>query len=612
MPEALMAMTTSPGPGVGSGNSRSSSCRLPRKTMPFMSVSFALVDESQERPPRAEPPQVLAERGDDAAGAARRAARGVRRDDHARVGPERVTRRQRLGIGHVEPRAPDQSVVQRRQEVVAVHDRAPCHVDEDGGRAHPPEEVAGEEVVRRFGERQGNDDDVREPKQLVQAVGLPDRVDAGLRRDVLDVHRQDAHPEAERTPRHLAPGAAETDDPHRQLVELALLATDRLAQAVVGGAQGGVDAPCEAEEQREGVLGQVDADLALLGCQDDVALDELGREDGVHPGADGVVVPEPSRLPENVGCHAAEQDLGVHDLGALARRILCLHEGKDPARQRAEIVDAEVLFGRVTPDVLGQARRLRYYHSIGAGVDAILSPELVESDVVLASEKGEVGIHLAEHAFALLLGLTRGVHTALRTPDYSLREPIRREQRELYQLTMGIVGFGGTGREVARRALGFGMGVLAVDIEDVSPEPGIAAVWKPDRLHELLGLSDVVVIALPLTKATHHLFTRDLFRRMRPSAILINITRGAIVYGDDLLVALEQGWLWGAGLDVTDPEPLPPGHPLWTHPRVIVTPHTAGGSPRRAGRVIATFCENLRRLRAGQPLLALIDKRKGY
>ena len=127
-----------------------------------------------------------------------------------------------------------------------------------------------------------------------------------------------------------------------------------------------------------------------------------------------------------------------------------------------------------------------------------------------------------------------------------------------------------------------------------------------------LGAADVVVIALPLTKATHHLFTRDLFRRMRPSAILVNITRGAIVYGDDLLVALEQGWLWGAGLDVTDPEPLPPGHPLWTHPRVIVTPHTAGGSPRRAGRVIATFCENLRRLRAGQPLLALIDKRKGY
>jgi phosphoglycerate dehydrogenase-like enzyme len=289
-----------------------------------------------------------------------------------------------------------------------------------------------------------------------------------------------------------------------------------------------------------------------------------------------------------------------------------LVETKDAARQRAEIVDTDVLLGRVPNDVFVDNRRLRYYHSIGAGVDAILTPELVESDVVLASEKGEVGIHLAEHAFALLLGLTRGIHTVLRDPEYRLRESIRREQRELYDLTMGIVGFGGTGREVARRALGFRMRVLAVDIEDVPPEPGVEAIWKPDRLIDLLGASDVVVIALPLTKATHHLFTRDLFRRMRPTAILINVTRGAIVYGDDLLKALDEGLLWGAGLDVTDPEPLPSGHRLWSHPRVIVTPHTAGGSPRRAGRAIAVFCENLRRLRQGQPLLALIDKRKGY
>ena len=289
-----------------------------------------------------------------------------------------------------------------------------------------------------------------------------------------------------------------------------------------------------------------------------------------------------------------------------------LVETKDAARQRAEIVDTEVLFGRVSNDTFLLNRRLCYYHSIGAGVDAILTPELVQSDVILASEKGGVGIHLAEHALALLLSLTRGLHTAIRQPDYALREPIRLEQRELYEATMGIVGFGGTGREVARRALAFGMRVLAVDIEDVPPEPGVEAVWKPDRLYEMLGRSDVVVIALPLTKATRHLFTRDLFRRMRPTGILVNVTRGEIIYGDDLLAALDEGLLWGAGLDVTDPEPLPKGHRLWTHPRVIVTPHTAGGSPRRAGRVIETFIENLRRLRTGEPLLALIDKEKGY
>jgi phosphoglycerate dehydrogenase-like enzyme len=288
-----------------------------------------------------------------------------------------------------------------------------------------------------------------------------------------------------------------------------------------------------------------------------------------------------------------------------------LIEARDTDTQRKEIVDADIVFGRVPNDVFLGARRLRYYHSIGAGVDAILTPELVASDVILASEKGEVGIHLAEHAFALLLALTRGLHTALRRPDYSLREPIRKEQWELYDQALGVVGFGGTGRAVAQRALAFGMRVLAVDIEDV---PGMPAVtlWKADRLHDLLGDSDVVVICLPLTKATRHLFSRDLFRRMRRHAILVNVTRGAIVYGDDLLAALEEGLIGGAGLDVTDPEPLPAGHRLWTHPRAIVTPHTAGGSPRRAGRVIATFIENLRRMRDGGPLLALIDKQKGY
>lgn len=289
-----------------------------------------------------------------------------------------------------------------------------------------------------------------------------------------------------------------------------------------------------------------------------------------------------------------------------------LVETKDRAVQRAEIVDADVLFGRVSPEIFPLAKKLRLYHSIGAGVDAVLSQELVQSDVPLASEKGGVGIHLAEHAFALLLALTRGLHTAIRDPDYELREPIRLEQRELYETTMGIVGFGGTGREVARRAVAFGMKVYGVDVEDVAPEPGVTAIWKPDRMDEMLGLADVVVIGLPLTKATRHLFTRDLFRRMRRHAILINVTRGEIVYGDDLLAALDEGLIWGAGLDVTDPEPLAKNHRLWTHPRVVVTPHTAGGSPRRAQRVIDTFCENLRRMRAGQPFIALIDKDKGY
>jgi phosphoglycerate dehydrogenase-like enzyme len=289
-----------------------------------------------------------------------------------------------------------------------------------------------------------------------------------------------------------------------------------------------------------------------------------------------------------------------------------LVEVRDKAAQRRELPDTDVIFGRAHPELFSLATRLVYYHSIGAGVDSILTPELINSPVPLASEKGDVGIHLAEHAFALLLALTRGLHTAVRAPDYELREAIRVHQRELYEQTMGVVGFGGTGRAVARRAVGFGMRVIGLDIETVDPEPGVEAIWPADRLADLLGASDVVVIGLPLTKATHHLFTRERFMQMRRHAILINVTRGEIVRGEDVLAALEDRLIWGVGLDVTDPEPLPKGHPLWTHPRAIVTPHTAGGSPRRAGRVIATFCENLRRRRAGRPLLALIDKQKGY
>jgi phosphoglycerate dehydrogenase-like enzyme len=287
-------------------------------------------------------------------------------------------------------------------------------------------------------------------------------------------------------------------------------------------------------------------------------------------------------------------------------------EAKDPAKQREEIVDADVLFGRVPPELFPLNRRLRLYHTIGAGVDNIMEPNLITSDVPLGGEKGQVGVHLSEHAFALLLTLTRGLHTAIRRPDFGLREPIRREQRELFEQTMGIIGFGGTGRAVARRALGFGMRVLGLDIEDVAPEPGVEAIWKPERLPDLLGQSDVVVICLPLTKATHHYVTLERFRQMKRTGILINVTRGEIVRGEDALAALDQELIWGVGFDVTDPEPLPPNHRLWTHPRAVVTPHTAGGSPRRAQRAIDTFCENLRRLRSDQPLIALIDKQKGY
>ena len=190
---------------------------------------------------------------------------------------------------------------------------------------HAAEEVTREEVVGRLRERQRDDDDVGGAEQVVEAVRLPER-HPGLGRDAVDVDREHLHAEAEGTPGDGAAGAAQADDAHGLLPQLALLAADRLAQAEVGLAQRGVHAAREREQQGEGVLGQMDADLALLGGQDHVALDQFGRQDRVHARAQAVVVTELPRLREDLGAHAAEQHVGVDDLLALAVGRLRHHE----------------------------------------------------------------------------------------------------------------------------------------------------------------------------------------------------------------------------------------------------------------------------------------------
>ena len=284
----------------------------------------------------------------------------------------------------------------------------------------------------------------------------------------------------------------------------------------------------------------------------------------------------------------------------------------DRERQFEEIVDAEVVFGTVSQPLFLQAKKLRWVQAVGAGIDPMLYPEFVESEVILTSEKGHVGVHLSEHAFALLLGLTRGVHHALRHPSWSTRAMIRGRAWEIADMTMGIVGLGGTGVAVAERAQAFGMRVLAVDPEPVPQPASVAWLRTPDALPELLGQSDVVAICAPLTPETRHMFNAERFAQMRPGALLIDVTRGELINGPDLLAALESGQLGGAGLDTPPGEPIADDHPLWSMENVIVTPHTAGASPRRGDRIVDVFCANLQRFLAGQPLEGVIDKRKGY
>jgi phosphoglycerate dehydrogenase-like enzyme len=276
--------------------------------------------------------------------------------------------------------------------------------------------------------------------------------------------------------------------------------------------------------------------------------------------------------------------------------------------------DVEVILGFIPEKLFAAAPRLRWVHAIASGMDAFLYPGMVASGVVLTGEKGLVGGHLADTGFGLLLALTRQIATAVRLgpAGWERREAMRAVEVELEGLTMGVIGLGGTGRAMARRAVAFGMDVLAVDAWPVAPSDGVAEVWPLDRLGELLERSDVVAVCCPLTAETRGLLDAGAFARMRPGAYLVNVTRGEIVDGDALVEALRAGHLGGAALDVAPLEPLPADHPLWRFDNVVMTPHTAGASQLRSRRNIDRFCENLRRARAGEPLVGVVDKHLGY
>lgn len=276
--------------------------------------------------------------------------------------------------------------------------------------------------------------------------------------------------------------------------------------------------------------------------------------------------------------------------------------------------DADVILGFVPRSMFLRCQKLRWVHAIASGVDMFLYPEFVESEVLLTSEKGLVGDHLADHAFSLLLMLTRQTAAAhaMGAESWNHRPELRRKEVELTGSTMGCFGFGGTGRAIAKRATAFGMNVIALDRDPVPASPEVSEVWSSERFDDLLKESDVVAICCPLTSETRAKFDARAFGLMKTSGLVINVTRGEVMDEQALVDALENGQIAGAGLDVAPREPLPPESPLWSMPHVVMSPHTAGASQFRAERNLNRFCENLVRLRAGDPLQGLIDKRLGY
>jgi len=286
-----------------------------------------------------------------------------------------------------------------------------------------------------------------------------------------------------------------------------------------------------------------------------------------------------------------------------------VHSNEDAQKH---LEDAEIILGVVNREMFPKAKSLRWLHSTAAGADMLMYPEMVASDVVLTGEKGLVGDHLSDHAFALLLALTRQLKRQILEAPKWIRAEVRPHMLELSGFRLGVVGLGGTGRAVARRAKAFGMDVIAVDSEKVEQVPEVSELQGMDRFHDFLGRCNVVVVCCPLTKETRGLFNDAAFAAMQPSSYIVNVTRGPIIDDQALLRALESGKIAGAGLDVVPQEPLPAEHPFWKHPSVVLTPHTAGASQFRARRNVRRFIENIKHYRAGEALEGEIDKNKGY
>jgi phosphoglycerate dehydrogenase-like enzyme len=278
----------------------------------------------------------------------------------------------------------------------------------------------------------------------------------------------------------------------------------------------------------------------------------------------------------------------------------------------AEAADAEAILGAITPKLLAAGKQLKWVQVYTAGVERYLTPELRASPVVLTNCKIIQGPNIADHAMALLLALTRNLN---RTWAAQAREEWTRGDYRFVELpgkTAVIIGLGGIGMQIAQRASAFGMRVIGVDPKDISYTSLVAKVVPPDRLNTVLPEADVVFVSAPLTPQSQGMMGPRQFDLMKKGAYFIAVSRGKLYNTEALVKALDSRQLAGAGLDVTDPEPLPKGHPLWKFPNVLITPHVAGQSDRVQERRMALLKENLQRFAAGEPLLNMVDKQKGY
>jgi len=287
---------------------------------------------------------------------------------------------------------------------------------------------------------------------------------------------------------------------------------------------------------------------------------------------------------------------------------------RTPEETMAVIAAADALHGVPSRQEFLLAERLRWIQYPGAGVDKVLKiPEIVAGNVVVTNCRGAFAVTMAEYTLGAMLYFSRslGFFTRMQMEQRWEQQAARPNLNEINGLTLGIVGLGDTGRAIATRATAFDMEVLAIAATTNKPDYA-HSVWGIDRLDELLERSDFVVLTVPLTPDTYELIGRQQLARMKPSAYLINICRGPVVDEQALVAALEAGHLAGAALDVFSQEPLAKESKLWAMENVLITPHVSGDSTQHRRRVIGVLLENLRRFQAGEPLVNVVDKGRGY
>ncbi|MGO9123471.1 MAG: D-2-hydroxyacid dehydrogenase [Terriglobales bacterium] len=281
--------------------------------------------------------------------------------------------------------------------------------------------------------------------------------------------------------------------------------------------------------------------------------------------------------------------------------------------------DAEIIVTwSLRPEQFKLARKLRWIHSPAAAVHQLMFPELIQSDVILSNAREVHGPVVAEHVMALIFALAKQIPQAVRLQEkhvwgQEIMWKGKPRPREVAGATLGLVGVGSIGHAVAKSAVALGMHVIATreNPEKGRPE-GVKQVYPATEINMLLERSDYVVLAAPTTLATTGLMSRERLAHMKPEAFLINVGRGPLVDEVALADVLRQRKIGGAALDVFEQEPLPADSPLWDLENLLLTPHTAGLTDRLWERHHALISENLRRYLTHQPMLALVDKTKGY